>query len=125
MSYRIMSINSQIPIINLDDHIREWTELGVSIDVDPLALVYWLQAFEIRYLRYKGNEFQNMFSDVMEHCYPSDFMRVQPWGNIGDRKNDGCLRSKRMLFQVYAPKEMKAYEAVKKIEEDFAGALQH
>ena len=59
----------------------------------------------------------------MEHRYPGDFQRVRPWGKAGDRKNDGYLRSRRELYQVYAPNEMTAKEAIRKIEEDFNGAL--
>ena len=59
----------------------------------------------------------------MEKCHPGDFFRVRPWGNVGDRKNDGFLRTERRLFQVYAPNEMKAAEAITKIDEDFNGAL--
>ena len=57
--------------------------------------------------------------------YSGDFQRVRPWGRAGDRKNDGWLPSKRILFQVYAPNEMAASEAINKIEEDFHGALNH
>ena len=60
----------------------------------------------------------------MERRFPDgDFIRVRPWGRSGDRKNDGYLKSRRTLFQVYAPNEMKASSALKKIDEDFNGAL--
>ena len=57
--------------------------------------------FEVAFLRRKGDAFQDFFADIMERCYPGDFMRTRPWGKIGDRKNDGYLKSKRRLFQVY------------------------
>lgn len=86
------------------------------------------EIFELRfkicfYLDNTGDAFQSFFSDVMEKRYPGDFQRVRPWGNIGDRKNDGYLKSKRTLFQVYAPDDMAASEAIAKINEDFLGAL--
>jgi hypothetical protein len=59
----------------------------------------------------------------MSKAYPGDFIPCRPWGNVGDRKNDGYLKSERILFQVYAPNEMKMAETVKKIEEDFTEAL--
>jgi hypothetical protein len=59
----------------------------------------------------------------MEMQYPSDFVRVRPWGNIGDRKNDGYLRSQRKLFQCFAPREMNLRICLEKINTDFAGAL--
>lgn len=55
-------------------------------------------------------------------AHRADFMACRPWGNIGDRKNDGFLKSERRLFQVYAPNEMEAAKAVAKITEDFEGA---
>ncbi|MBC8217911.1 MAG: hypothetical protein H8E73_05545 [Planctomycetes bacterium] len=85
---------------------------------------YYELAFERDFLRKRGSAFQDFFADLMEKRYPNgDFIRVRPWGNIGDRKNDGYLKSQRTLFQVYAPNEMKLAEALKKIDGDFNGAL--
>jgi len=86
---------------------------------------YYLKDFRIAFLESRGNEFQKLFKILMEKAYPNDFMACRPWGNIGDRKNDGYLPSKRMLFQVYAPNKMKASEAIQKINEDFEGAKKH
>ena len=61
----------------------------------------------------------------MSRACKADFMACRPWGNVGDKKNDGFLKSERRLFQVYAPNEMSAAEARKKIAADFAGALEH
>ncbi len=78
--------------------------------------------FENTYLRAKGNTFQELFEKLMGLVYKADFMPCRPWGNRGDRKNDGFLKSERRLFQVYAPNEMIESKAIKKIREDFAGA---
>jgi hypothetical protein len=92
----------------MDKYVRAWYEV----------------VFERDFLRKKGTEFQNFFGDLMERRFPEgDFIRVRPWGNTGDRKNDGYLTSQRTLFQVYAPNEMKELEALRKIDEDFNGAL--
>jgi hypothetical protein len=40
-------------------------------------------------------------------------------------ENDGYLPSARTLFQSYAPNELSAAEAIKKINEDFEGAKEH
>jgi hypothetical protein len=74
---------------------------------------YYEMKFENEFLREKGGAFQ------------TDFMACRPWGQTGDRKNDGYLKSERCLFQVYAPNEMKASEAKAKITEDFVGAKQY
>lgn len=81
--------------------------------------------FRIKFLESKGDAFQNLFETLMMKLYPADFMACRPWGNTGDRKNDGYLPSKRMLFQVYAPNELTAKIAIKKINEDFGGAKNH
>jgi len=81
--------------------------------------------FENAYLKKKGNEFQDWFATIMEKRFPGDFIRVRPWGRQGDRKNDGYVRSKRWLFQVYAPNEISAAAALAKIDEDYNGALPH
>jgi hypothetical protein len=86
---------------------------------------YYEQRFEAAFLRAKGDEFQTMFERLMSLAYKADFMACRPWGNVGDRKNDGFLKSERRLFQVYAPNEMEATKAVAKISEDFIGALTH
>lgn len=81
--------------------------------------------FENVFLRAKGNAFQDFFEKLMSLAYKADFMACCPWGNRGDRKNDGFLKSKRQLFQVYAPNEMSERKAISKIQEDFEGAKTH
>jgi hypothetical protein len=82
-------------------------------------------SFELRYLKVRADEFQDFFASIMEKRYPADFMKARPWGNVGDRGNDGYLRSRRQLFQSYAPNEIKAAACIAKIDEDFTGALPH
>lgn len=41
------------------------------------------------------------------------------------KKNDGYLSSTRTLFQCYAPNELAAKETIKKVHEDFQGALKY
>jgi hypothetical protein len=59
----------------------------------------------------------------MEKSYPGDFTKVRPWGKSGDKKNDGYLKSERILFQIYAPNSLKERETINKIDEDFRKAL--
>ena len=86
---------------------------------------YYELRFETAFLRAKGNEFQTFFERLMGLAYKADFMACRPWGKMGDRKNDGFLKSERRLCQVYAPNEMSANEATTKIKEDFEGAKDH
>lgn len=93
--------------------------------MDRIQQLSYEKDFRIAFLESKGEGFQLLFEKLMSKAYPDDFMACRPWGKAGDRKNDGYLPSKRILFQVYAPNEMSSSEAVKKINEDFAGAKEH
>jgi len=90
-----------------------------------LQRAFYEQKFEIAFLRAKGDAFQDLFEKLMGLAYKADFMPCRPWGNRGDRKNDGFLKSERRLFQVYAPNEMKETQPISKIQEDFQGAKKH
>lgn len=90
-----------------------------------LQQAFYEQQFEIAFLRAKGDAFQDLFERLMGLAYKADFMACRPWGNRGDRKNDGYLKSERRLFQVYAPNEMTEAKAIAKIQEDFKGAKDH
>lgn len=90
-----------------------------------LQQAYYEQKFENSFHRAKGNTFQEFFEKLMGFAYKADFMACRPWGNQGDHKNDGFLKSERQLFQVYAPNEMKEAQAIKKIQEDFEGAKEY
>ena len=93
--------------------------------MDPHVSAWYGVNFENAFLKSKGDAFQTFFEELMSRAYKADFMACRPWGNVGDKKNDGFLKSERRLFQVYSPNEMTAAKAKKKIAEDFAGALKH
>lgn len=98
---------------------------GGGSAVDDFSRAFYELLFRNAYLESRGEEFQGLFSTLMEKRHPNDFFRTRPWGNRGDRKNDGYLRSARTLFQCYAPNEMREADALAKIDEDFLGALPH
>ncbi len=91
--------------------------------MDEQAKAYYEAIFTRDFATKQGMEFQNFFAELMEKRYPTDFLPCRPWGNRGDRKNDGYLRSRKRMFQVYAPNEMTESETVGKINEDFIEAL--
>ena len=93
--------------------------------MDKQTKTFYELRFRNQFLESKATAFQDLFTALMSKAHPGDFIPCRPWGNIGDRKNDGYLKSERMLFQVYAPNELKAADAVAKIERDFAEALPH
>ncbi len=90
-----------------------------------VSRAYYEVVFERDFLKKTATEFQDFFSEIMENCHPGDFQRVRPWGNVGDRKNDGYLASQKILFQVYAPNEMEASRTIAKIDEDYREAMRH
>lgn len=90
-----------------------------------LQSAFYEQKFEVAFLRAKGETFQKFFERLMGLAYKADFMACRPWGNTGDRKNDGFLKSERRLFQVYAPNELDATTTSNKIKADFEGAKLH
>ncbi len=91
--------------------------------MDRVSRSWYELAFERDFLKKTGNSFQDFFCEIMEKCHPGDFQRIRPWGKFGDRKNDGYLSSARMLFQIYAPNEIRQADTLAKINEDFYGAL--
>jgi hypothetical protein len=93
--------------------------------MDRIQQLGYEKDFRIIFLEAKGDGFQRLFEKLMAKAHPNDFMACRPWGNVGDRKNDGYLPSTRTLFQSYAPNELSATEAIKKIKEDFEGAKAH
>jgi len=93
--------------------------------MDRHQQLFYEKDFRIAFLETRGDAFQRFFETLMGKVYLSDFIACRPWGNVGDKKNDGYLPSKRILFQVYAPNEMSANKAISKINEDFEGAKEH
>ncbi|MFE5538856.1 ABC-three component system protein [Streptomyces sp. NPDC056492] len=92
---------------------------------DRIMALYEM-AFRDRYQESFEDEFQEFFSNIMEKVHPDgDFVRVRPWGKMGDRKNDGYLISQRTVFAVYAPRKPTASGIRKKVRTDFAGCLPH
>jgi len=88
---------------------------------NPIDLFHWLW-WRVRCLEASPSEFQQLFEKVAGRIRP-DFMKVRPYGKLGDRKCDGLYWGDGVIFQVYSPDELKQAETVAKIEEDLAGAV--
>lgn len=78
--------------------------------------------FRLKIHESDGQAFEDIFTEVMGYL-EEDFQQIKPWGKVGDRKNDGYIKSKGIYYQVYAPEDIrKSYsEAVVKLKEDFEG----
>lgn len=90
--------------------------------MERLTRQFYELQYELRFRSAHGEAFQDFFSEAMELRYPADFQRVRPWGKLGDRKNDGYLKSERKLFQVYGPRGIEIAKTLAKITEDFLEA---
>jgi len=53
-------------------------------------------------LRSSGEQFQRLFNELMSRFHNA-FVPVQPWGNLGDRGNDGYIPTELRFFQLHAP----------------------
>lgn len=80
------------------------------------------QLFQNKIFKADGQTFEDIFTEIMNYAEP-DFHSIKPWGNIGDRKNDGYIKSKGIFYQVYAPEDIrKSYRnAINKLKTDFEG----
>lgn len=78
--------------------------------------------FENIIYRYNGQQFEDLFVNIMTKRYPN-FNAVKAYGNEGDHKNDGFDKTTGTYYQVFAPenilKTKTIQDAVKKLEEDF------
>lgn len=72
----------------------------------------------------KGAAFQTFFEGLM-HKHDATFISVKPSGREGDWKCDGFSSGSGTVYQCYAPESLTATKAVKKVHEDFSGALDH
>lgn len=81
--------------------------------------------FQNKIYRANGQAFEDMFTQTMYYAHEG-FQSIKPWGNIGDRKNDGYIKEEGAYFQVYAPEDItKSYvDFVKKMQTDFEGLLE-
>ena len=62
---------------------------------------YWRIALELRLRKSNGDAFQDFFSAVMSLLHGDDFVRVRPYGTLGDKGCDGYLQSNGQVFQCY------------------------
>jgi hypothetical protein len=95
--------------------------------VDPIAGVYFAYQFEVQYFKARGTAFQRLFTELMQAAFGESFWATGTYGNVGDLKCDGYLKTERRVFAVYAPNDLsqKMAQAKKKVADDHAGAQEH
>lgn len=91
--------------------------------MDEVQAYFYRLHFLLAFRTKKGVEFQDWFVDLARYALGPDFEAVRADGPRGDLKCDGRRRSTGTIFQCYAPYEMRSDRLVRKIDEDFRGAL--
>ncbi len=75
-----------------------------------------------------GNEFQK-FVEMIYFKKHKNFKKVKPYGNIGDRSNDGFLEGEGIFLQVYGPQDIRLRETeeytINKLKKNFDSLLTH
>jgi len=97
--------------------------MAVPSSYDPVTFCHWLW-FKYQCNEAPPTEFQRLFESIMVRADPK-FVRVRPYGRLGDRKCDGLFWHKGEAFQVYSPDLLTQAKVQKKIDEDLDGAVRH
>lgn len=99
--------------------------MEIDFDISVEQRFWWRIALELRLRQSHGNAFQDFFSVVMGHLHGDDFVRVRPFGKLGDQGCDGYLISSGQLFQCYGAlngENKQVAKLIKKMTEDFGTA---
>lgn len=80
--------------------------------------------FKLKVHESNGSAYENLFAQVMQ-LSRATFTKVAPYGNQGDRGNDGFEKAVGRYFQIYAPQTPQSNidTAIKKAETDFKSKL--
>jgi hypothetical protein len=92
----------------------------------PEQKYWWRIALELKLRKCSGDAFQDFFSTVMAEVHGSDFVRVRPFGVLGDKGCDGYLLSSGQVFACYGALNSdggKVSYLVKKMDDDFTKAV--
>jgi hypothetical protein len=87
---------------------------------------WWSVALELKLRKCSGDAFQDFFSNLMGQLHGSDFVRVRPFGKLGDKGCDGYLVTSGQVFQCYGALNGtggKVSYLIKKMAIDFSKAL--
>ncbi len=81
-------------------------------------------AFKLKVHEANGFGFEQLFAHVMQYSQHS-FVKIKPYGNQGDRGNDGYVKQLGRYYQMFAPEEAanKSQAAIAKAEQDFSTKL--
>jgi len=86
---------------------------------------WWRIALELKLRQSNGDAFQDFFSTLMGHLHGNSYVRVRPFGKLGDKGCDGYLLPSGQVFQCYGALNGsggKVSNLIKKIGVDFSKA---
>ena len=81
--------------------------------------------FKLKVHEADGFAYEHLFAQVMQYAEPS-FVKIRPYGNQGDRGNDGYVPQAGRYYQMYAPQDStnkSEFAAIKKAKADFVNKL--
>ena len=86
---------------------------------------WWKINLRLKLRQSSGDEFQHFFSAIMEKQHGGNFVRIRPFGALGDKGCDGYLKSSGIVFQCYGAvngDKNKVGYLISKMETDFGKA---
>jgi hypothetical protein len=102
---------------------------GYYLPGTSIQLYYWRIALELKLRRNSGDAFQDFFCTMMSKVHGDDFVRVRPFGMLGDKGCDGYLQSIGQVFQCYGAldggRDGRVAYLIDKMWEDYAKALKN
>lgn len=99
--------------------------MELNPDISTEQRYWWRIALELRLRQSNGTAFQDFFSLVMGQLHGDDFVRVRPFGKLGDKGCDGYLNSSGQVFQCYGAmngETKQVAKLTKKMTDDFGTA---
>ena len=69
----------------------------------PQQRYWWRVALELKLRKCSGDAFQEFFSTVMLKVHGSDFVRLRPFGVLGDKGCDGYCNPAAKSSSAMAP----------------------
>jgi len=98
------------------------------MSLEPMERYQYILAFRLKIRSAHGTGFQDFFSTVLENSYGTDFVRIRPFGSLGDKGCDGYRSSNGQVYQCYGKLEdgkLTVSGLTNKVNADYALASAH